>query len=85
MARERSENKKQTASATGVGSYGSQGERGRSAQACRSWSKSGIPDAARVDSGPAATRFARTAFAPRSRARYWFNERSAALHGPIQL
>jgi len=69
MARARSDRRKQVASATGVGSAGFHGRGEPAAQASSSASNPGMPPAARVWIGPAATRLTRIPVGPRSRAR----------------
>jgi len=85
MARAKSDSKKHTTSATGLASVLDQASGDVVSHASVSSEKFGIPRAARVLKGPAATKFDRIPAAPRSRATYLDTERNAALHTPIQL
>ena len=69
IARARSESRKQIVSATGPGSSTSQPSGAWVSQRSASVEKPGMPRAATVPSGPAATRLTRTPCGPRSRAR----------------
>jgi len=72
------------ARATGSGSVMLQPSGARVSHTLSNLSKPGMDLAAMVRSGPAATRFTRTPFSPRSRARYRAQDSSPALATPIQ-
>jgi hypothetical protein len=84
VAGNQSESSATQARAVGSGSVMLQPSGARVPHTSSNRSKPGMDFAAMVRSGPAATRFTRTPFSPRSRARYLAQDSSPALATPIQ-